>query len=205
MNSLQLQVVHPAFRLLHNSCRLLHLTAALLLLVHALSHASASTVHPIYVWCQLIVAADIMLLVFAGRQVLSEYPKVNLFFRCVEFLFFLGIALSAIFSENWISAILHFFVAGFYVFLFQCERKLRTDEIVGIYHTGISIAALPASKFFKWAEINRLQASYDTICIHTSYKGSYTFSLTRNLDFAELVQIHEFCKHYLGQEIVSSR
>ena len=205
MNSLQLQVVHPVFRLLNNSCRLLHLTAASLLLIHALSHAAGSSAHAVYVWCQVIVAADIILLVFAGRQVLSEYPKVNLFFRGVEFLFFLGIALSAMFTENWLSAVMHFLLASFYVFLFHCEKKLRTDEIVGIYHTGISVAALPSSLFFKWSEIDRLEATYDAICIHTSHKGSFTFPLVRNLDFGELGQIHEFCRHYLGQDVYQPR
>ena len=92
----------------------------------------------------------------------------------------------------------HLLLGIAYVYLFYCERTANREERVGIHHTGISIPAFPESKFFLWAQISSLEATYSTITIHTSLGKSYHFELQRNLQFEELDQIHEFCRHYLG-------
>jgi hypothetical protein len=198
MNGISFNVVHPAFQNLKRSGRLLHLTAGGLILAHAVSHFNQPDASPIYFWCQFILALDIFILVFAGRQVLSALPKVSLFFRFVEFLFFLGIAVFVFFERKWMMGGLHLALSIIYIYLFYCEKNIINGEYVAIHHTGITIPSLPESKFFIWSNISNIKANYDSITIETSLARTYHFNLKENLRFEELDQIHEFCRHYLG-------
>jgi len=198
MNSISFTVVHPAFQNLKRSSRLLHLTAGGLILTHAFSHFNQADVNPVYFWCQFILAVDIFILVFAGRYVLASLPKVNLFFRFVEFLFFLGISLLLFFEKKWMMGSIHLGVSIIYIYLFYCEINMVHGEYVAIHHTGITIPALPESKFYIWSNISAIHAHYDSITIETSLNKTYHFELTENLQFEELDQIHEICRHYLG-------
>lgn len=198
MNSISFPVVHPAFQSLKRSGRLLHLTAGGLILAHAISHFRQPDASPVYFWCQFILAVDIFILVFAGRQILATLPKVNLFFRFIEFLFFLGIAVFVFFEGKWLTGSLHLALSLFYVYLFYCEKTVVNGEYVAIHHTGITVPALPESKFFIWSNISSIRATYDSIAIETSFSKTYQFNLKENLQFEELDQIHEFCRHYLG-------
>lgn len=202
MNSLSLPIVHPAFENLKRSGRVLHLAAGILILVHAISHFNQPHSSPIYLGCLLLIAVDIFILVVAGKNLLITLPRVNLFFRFVEFLFFLGIGVTLLFDKSWIAGSIHVLLSGVYIYLFHCERRVLTDEYVAIHHTGITIPALPEQQFFIWSNINRIDARYDCITIDTSLNKSYHFNLRRNLAFEELDQIHEFCRHYLGSQPV---
>ncbi|AXY74446.1 hypothetical protein D3H65_10860 [Paraflavitalea soli] len=198
MNSLSLPVVHPSFQKLKHAGRLLHLTAGGLILVHAISHFNQPQSSPIYLGCLLLMALDIFILVLAGKNILTDMPKVNLFFRLVEILFFLGIGITLLVEKQWAMGILHLALSVVYSYLFYCEKKLNSEEYVAIHHTGISVPSLPESKFFLWSHINGVDARYDCIIINTSSNKSYEFDLRENLAFEELDQIHEFCRHYLG-------
>ena len=198
MNSISFSIVHPAFQNLKRSGRLLHLTAGGLILAHAISHFNKPDTSPLYFWCQFIIALDIFVLVFAGRHLLATIPKVNLFFRFIEFLFFLGIAILLFFETKWIMGSLHLALSIIYIYLFYCEKNCVSGEYVAIHHTGITIPALPESKFYIWSEISSINAHYDSITIETSLNKTYHFQLRENLQFEELDQIHEFCRHYLG-------
>ncbi len=198
MNGISLPVVHPAFEKLKNSGRLLHLAAGGLILAHAVSHFNQPQSSPLYIGCLLLIAVDIFILVFAGRNILITLPRINLFFRLIEFLFFLGIGITMLFSKSWWVGSVHILLSAAYCYLFYCEKKMLTDEYLAIHHTGISIPALPEHKFFIWSNINGIDAHYDHITISTSHQKSYHFSLRKNLAFEELDQIHEFCRHYLG-------
>ncbi len=199
MNSLSLPIVHPAFQSLQKSGRLLHLVAASLILIHGIGHILQPGSSMIYFGCLLLIAIDIFILVFAGRNILQDMPKVNLFFRFVEFVFFLGIALDLFNKHNWINGSVHLGLCLAYIYLFYCEKKLEKEEIVAIHHTGISIPNLPESKFLIWSSISHIEAHYDCITIDTSHHKTYHFNLRKNLQFEELDQIHEFCRHYLQQ------
>ena len=201
MNSISFTVVHPAFQNLKRSGRLLHLTAGGLILAHAISHFQQPDSSAIYFWCQFIVALDIFILVFAGRQLLVTMPKINLFFRFIEFIFFLGIAVLLFFEKKWLMASFHVLLSTIYIYLFYCEKNTIHGEYVGIHHTGITIPALPESKFYIWSNISKIEARYDSITIETSLDKTYQFQLQHNLQFEELDQIHEFCRHYLGATI----
>lgn len=199
MNSLALPIVHPAFQNLRRSGRLLHLTAAGLILAHAISHFINNDSASVYFWCQVLVAADIIILVFAGRQFLDDMPKVNLFFRIIEVLFFAGIAATVAMKGNWWSAGMHLFLAAFFFYLFYCEKRAVRNEYIGIHHTGVNIPLLAEDRFLAWSHIRDIEARYDCIRINTSFDKSYQFDLRKNLEFEELEQIHEFCRHYLGE------
>jgi hypothetical protein len=199
MNSLALPVVHPAFQKLKRSGRLLHLAAGALILVHAISHIREPHSNPLYLGCLFLIAVDIFILVFASKNLVVEMPRVNLFFRLVEIVFFLGIGITMYVSARWITGSIHLVLGIAYIYLFYCEKRLHKEEFVAIFHSGVSVPALPESKFFIWTNIEHIDARYDSITIDTSLNRSYTFDLRQNLAFEELDQIHEFCRHYLGK------
>jgi hypothetical protein len=200
MNSLALPVVHPAFQKLKRAGRFLHLAAGGLILVHALSHFNQPHSSPVYLGCLLFMAVDIIILVMAGKNIAADLPVVNLFFRLVEVVFFLGIGIKCAMSGEWVTGAGHILLGAAYVYLFWCEKKLLTEEFVALHHTGITIPALPESHFIIWSNINRIEAQYDSITIAASDDKSYHFDLQKNLQFEELDQIHEFCRHYLKTE-----
>jgi hypothetical protein len=200
MNSLSLPVVHPAFEKLKGSGNWLHLIAALLILMHAVSHIHQQELSPVYFWCQLLIALDIMILVFAGKNFLAQMPKINLFFRMVEVVFFSGIGIIMLIAHKPVSGIFHICLGITYIGLFYCERNAVNKEILSFYHTGIDIPEIPSNKFFLWSEINSVEAHYDCIHIETSSRKKIDLNLRKNLGFEELEQIHEFCRYYLKSD-----
>lgn len=199
MNSLSLPIVHPGFQNLKRSGKLLHLTAAALILIHGFTHVIQPGGSYIYFGCLFLIAVDILVLVFAGKNILEDMPRVNLFFRLVEFIFFLAIGAGLLLKLNWVNGSVHVLISAIYFYLFYCEKKLLNTEFVAIHHTGVTIPALPESKFFIWSNISHIEANYDHIRIDTSLNKTYEFNLRQNLQFEELDQIHEFCRHYLQQ------
>lgn len=197
MNGINLPVIHPAFQNLRKNRRFLHFIAALIILVHAISHISRPGSNNIYSICLLLIALDIFLLVFVNNHALNSVPKLNLFFRVIECLFFLGISVEMFSSMQWFIATLHLLIGAVYLCLFYCERNLEKNEIVGIYHSGLIVPALSGNKFLLWSNVTNIEANYSKICINTPEK-SLEFNLKTNLQFGELDQIHEFCRHYLG-------
>jgi hypothetical protein len=198
MNSLALPVVHPAFQKLKRSGRFLHLTAGGLIMVHAISHVSQPHSSPVYIGCLLFMAVDIFILVMAGKNIAADMPIVNLFFRLIEVVFFLGICITLLLESHWVMGTIHGLIGLAYSYLFWCEKKALYNEQVAIHHTGISLPALPDNRFLIWTQIDRIEAQYDSITINTSEPQSYHFDLRKNLQFEELDQIHELCRHYLG-------
>jgi hypothetical protein len=199
MNSLALPVVHPAFQKLKRSGPLLHLTAGALILIHGISHIGEPHSSPVYLGCLFLIAVDIFILVLAVKNLVVEMPRVNLFFRLVEIIFFVGIGVTMFVQRHWTTGASHIVLSIAYLYLYYCEKRLHKEEFVAIFHSGVSVPALPGSKFFIWTHIEDIDARYDSITINTSLNKSYTFDLRQNLAFEELDQIHEFCRHYLGK------
>jgi hypothetical protein len=199
MNSLALPVVHPAFQKLKRAGRFLHLAAGGLILVHALSHINQPHSSPVYLGCLVFMAVDIIILVVAGKNIAADMPLVNLFFRLVEIIFFLGIGIHSCLAGDFITGSGHILLTLAYVYLFWCEKKMLTEEFVALHHTGITIPGLPESRFLIWSNIDHIEAQYDSITIAASGQKNYHFNLQKNLQFEELDQIHEFCRHYLKQ------
>jgi len=199
MNSLSLPVVHPAFQKLKRAGRFLHLAAGGLILVHALSHFNQPQSSPVYLGCLVFMAIDIFILVMAGNNIAADMPLVNLFFRLVEIVFLLGIGITACLHHEWLTGGGHLLMGMAYGYLFWCEKQMLSTEFVALHHTGVTIPALPDSHFLIWSNIDRIEAQYDSITIAASGDKSYHFDLRENLQFEELDQIHEFCRHYLKQ------
>lgn len=199
MDSISLPVVHPAFERLKRSGSWLHVVAGLLILTHAISHFRSEESPTLYFWCQLMISLDIFLLVLAGRDILRQLPRVNLFFRVVEIIFFLGIGTLMLVQGNLITGIVHLSLSAAYSYLFYCEKSFRSEELLSFHHTGVTIPGLPESRFLLWTHINDVETSYDSIHISTSEEKDLRFDLRQNLEFAELEQIHQFCRHYLGK------
>lgn len=198
MNQIPLPVVHPGFQHLRRNGKLLHAMAALLILFHALQHFREPNNSLLYSGCLVLIAIDILILVFTLRNLVYEWPRINLFFRLLECLFFLGIGTQALIDHLYYTGIIHFLFMGAYLWLFYCEIQSRHAEQLILFHTGIEIPALPENHFISWSAIARLTPTYHSIEIVTNSQQHYRFELTRNLQFEELDQIHEFRRHYLG-------
>jgi hypothetical protein len=199
MDSISLPVVSPTFERLKRHGVWLHTLAGILILAHAISHFRSESTHTLYFWCLLIISLDIFLLVLAGRDLLRQLPRVNLFFRLVEIIFFFGIGVLMIIEGNELTGIVHFLLAIGYGYLFYCENALRQTEKLSFHHTGITIPGLPEDRFLYWTHINNVNATYDTIDISTAEQQDLRFDLRVNLRFDELEHIQAFCRHYLGQ------
>jgi hypothetical protein len=200
MDSISLPVVAPAFERLKRNGVLLHSLAGVLLLAHAISHFRGETTHTLYFWCLLIISLDIFLLVIAGRDLLQQAPRVNLFFRFIEMVFFFGIGVLMIVEGYEITGIVHLLLCIGYSYLFYCERALRRTETLSFHHTGITVPGLPESRFLYWTHVNHVRAAYDHIDITTSDAQDLEFALRVNLDYDQLEHIKAFCRHYLGEE-----
>ncbi len=190
-----LPVIHPGFEKMKRSVSLWHIFAGLLILTHALSHAHSQESRPVYFWCQLIISLDIFILVFAGRDMLTQMPQVNLFFRFVEIVFFLGIGLIMLGAGQMAAGLTHIGLSIAYCYLFYCERTLRDPVLLSFHHIGVSIPGVPERRFLSWTHINAVDVHYDSIRISTSLDKDYQFEWRKNLEFGELEQIHEFCRH----------
>lgn len=199
MDAISFPVVTPKYQRLKSNGARLHLLAGALILAHAISHFRGETRHTLYFWCQLIISIDIFLLVLVGREILQQTPRINLFFRIVEIVFFLGIGVLMLTQEHLVTGTFHLFLAISYSYLYYCERSLRSEETLSIHHTGITIPDIPESHFLFWTHINDIIASYDAIDIRTSDKKDLHFPLQRNLRFEDLERIQAFCRFYLGK------
>jgi hypothetical protein len=198
MDTISLPVVAPKFQRLETNGAWLHLLAGALILAHALSHFRGET-HTLYFWCQLIISLDIFLLVVVGREILKQAPRINLFFRLVEIIFFLGIGILMLTQRNPVTGIFHLLLSIAYSYLYYCERSLRSEETLSIHHTGVTIPDLPESRFLYWTHINDITATNDSIDINTSDKIDLSFRFRHHLRFEELERIRDFCRFYLGK------
>src|SRR5579872_2491084 len=115
-----------------------------------------------------------------------QAPKLNLFFRSVEIIFFLGIGCLMIPEGHILTGIFHVLLSIAYGYLFYCELSFRTDETLSIHHSGVSIPDLPEPRFLHWTHINEIEATYDTIDITTAGEQSLHFRLRHNLEFEEM-------------------
>jgi len=197
MNGLAISIVHPAFENLKRMGRFFHSIAGLLVLVNAIHQLQQPVLNHLYFWCQLFVGLDILVVVFTNRQLAVELPTMNMVFRFIECIIFLGAAALLFTEANYIMATVLLLVSAAYGWLLYCEKTIGDEELVKFNHIGITISGLPSSEFFIWSRINHIDVRYDEITINTSDNRKYQFPLRQNLQFEELDQIHEFCRHYL--------
>jgi hypothetical protein len=197
MNGLAISIVHPAYENLKKMGRFLHFIAGLLILLNAIHQLQQPVLNHLYFWCQLIIGLDILVVVFTNRNLVQELPKMNMVFRFIECIIFLGAAGILLSEDNWLMGAVLVLISGAYGYLLYCEKQISTLEMVKFNHIGITISNLPQSEFFLWSRINNIDIRYDSVSILTSDNKQYYFPLRQNLQFDELDQIHEFCRHYL--------
>lgn len=192
-----LPVVHPAFELLKRSARVLHFIAASVILVNAIHILQAHDGNKVLCYTQMIIAADIFLLVFFGGVVLIEAPRLNLIFRLIETLTLFGIAVTLYGDGHFWFALLHGVASVGYLFLFYREWRVIRSEAVDIKATGISFPNFVKDAEIGWNEIKNIVPQYHSILIETLRNQKIEFDLRHNLKIDELQQIDDFCKKHL--------
>lgn len=198
MNSLTIPISDPAFENLKKSGSLLHFLAALLILINAFTHLREPGGSAIFFWTQLIVAADIFILVIAGRQILLESPRFNLFFRAVESLFFMGVGIHMLVKGYWVNSAIQFIIASGYFYILYCEYLSRVHQSVGFHHLGITVPNFPGNQLIHWVHISHVEYRDHEIRISTSFGKQYCLMLREKLGWNEEAELKEFCHHYLG-------
>ena len=196
-NQYSIPVVHPAFELLKRSARILHFLAASVIVINAVHLLQAHNENKVLCYTQLVIAADIFLLVFFGGVLLIEAPRLNLIFRLIESLTLMGIAFTLMNDgHNWFG-FMHLIVAAGYLFLFHREWRVIRSEAVDIKATGITVPNFVKDAEIGWHEIKTIIPQYHSIIIETLRHKKIEFSLLQNLKIDELEQIDEFCRKHL--------
>ena len=196
-NQYSIPVVHPAFELLKRSARILHFLAASVIVINAMHLLQAHNENKVLCYTQLVIAADIFLLVFFGGVLLIEAPRLNLIFRLIESLTLMGIAFTLMNDgHNWFG-FMHLIVAAGYLFLFHREWRVIRSEAVDIRATGITVPNFVKDAEIGWHEIKTIIPKYHSIIIETLRHKKIEFNLRQNLKIDELEQIDEFCRKHL--------
>ena len=197
MNAIAIPIIHPTFENLKKKGRFLHFVAGLLILLNAVHELQVPRTNQLYFWCQLFIGADILIMVFTSRNLVQDLPAINTIFRLIECILFSVAAGILLFESNYVMGVVLLGISAAYGYLLYCERRVISAEMVSFHHTGIGIAGIPNSLFFKWSQINQVNARYDSIVIETAEGRTFQYHFRKNLQFEELDQIHEFCRHYL--------
>jgi len=197
-NQYSLPVVHPAFELLKRSARILHFIAASVILANALFELQANDGNNLLAYTQLVIAADIYLLIFLGGPILILAPRLNLVFRFIEVLTLLGIGATLVGDGYPWLALAHVFMGAGYGFLFYREWRVMHSEVVDIKPTGITLPNFVKDAELGWNEIRTIIPKYHSIIIETFRNKRISFQLRGNLRIEELEQIDDFCKKHLG-------
>jgi len=200
MDTLLLPIIHPRFERMKQSSLMLHLTAALLIVLHALSHKEPKGPSVVLDLCQYILALDISILALAGRGILTQMPFVNIIFRTIELIFFLGIAVSMCLTGKWLGGCFHLCLTAAYGILLYYERNLYQQRELMFNDAGVLIPDIPENRFLSWSEICYIETHYHAIHIEPVFCNQYDFEFRKNLSFGQLEQIHEFCGYYLKSD-----
>jgi hypothetical protein len=192
-----LQIVHPAFELLKRSARVLHFIAASIIVINALHLLQAHNASSILCYTQIVIAADVYMLVFFGGVLLIEAPRLNLIFRLIETLTIFGIAITLISDGHSWFGLVHLLVSAGYFFLFYREWRVLRSEAVDIKQTGISVPNFVMDAEIGWHEIKSIIPKYHSIIIETLRDKKIEFNLRENLKIDELGQIDEFCRKHM--------
>lgn len=197
-NQYSIPVVHPAFELLKRSARILHFIAASIILVNAVFELQSHNISNILCYMQMIIAADIYLLVFLGGSLPVVAPKLNLIFRFMEALALMGTGAMLMANGHGWYGFSHLLVSTGYFFLFYREWRVIHSEAVDIKPTGITLPNFVKDAEIGWNEIRSIIPRYHNIIIETFRNKKILFQFRNNLKIEELQQIDEFCQKHLS-------
>jgi hypothetical protein len=201
LSPIAVDIINPRIQSLREAGRPLHLLAAILIFANAFLYFQLPGSSKIYFWSQLIVAADILILFFAGKDLLRESPGFNLFFRLAECIVFLTFAALLLSDSQWMAGIMQASIALLYGYIFYCEKKSFAAERISIQHLGINLPGIFSDRFIPWIEINHIEADHAEFIIYLSTGNKqFHFKLTHHLKLEELEIIQSYCRHYLPQK-----
>jgi hypothetical protein len=192
-----LPIIHPAFELLKRSARVLHFIAASVILIDALHLLQAHNGNKVLCYAQMVIAADIFILVFFAGVLLIEAPKLNLIFRLIESLTIFGISVTLMGDGHNGLGFVHLIVSFGYLFLFYREWRVLRSEAVAITQTGITVPNFVKDAEISWNEVKNIIPKYHSIIIETLRHKKIEFDLRTNLKIDELEQIDDFCRKHL--------
>jgi hypothetical protein len=193
MAKYSLSIIHPSFESLKNLSKLLHFMAAAFIALNAVHQLSAHEGNKIICGTQLVIAADIFILVFFGTGMLATLPKVSVLFRLIESLTFMGISLTLVSEAHPYSGALHGAFSFLYFFICCREWRICISEAIEIKSTGITIPSFITNAEISWLYIKKVVAGYNSIIIETARNKKVQFKLRKNLKIEELEQINDFC------------
>jgi len=192
-----LPVIHPPFELLKRSAPILHFIAASVILINGLHHFNIRHASKIICYCQLLIAADVyLLLFFVAIGVLRDATQVNCTFRFIEMMTLMGIGLLLISDGHTFLGTVHFLLFPGYALIFFREYRILHLEAVDISRTGITIPNFVADAEISWQDIKMVIPKYHCILIETFRHKKILFQLRTNLKIEELQQIDEFCRQH---------
>jgi hypothetical protein len=189
-----LSIIHPSFELLKNASRFMHFMAAAFIALNAVHQLSAHEGSKIICYTQLIIAIDILILVFFGAGILPAQPKVNALFRLIEGLTFFGICLTLTSEDHPWLGFFHAILAGIYLFTCYREWRISISEAIEIKPGGITVPNFIANANISWLHIKKVVAGFNSIVIETVRDEKVQFELRNNLKIEELEQINDFCR-----------
>lgn len=189
-----LSIVHPSFELLKNAGRLLHFVAAAFIALNAVHQLSAHEGSSLICYTQLIIAIDILILVFFGAGTLSAAPKVGVLFRLIEAFTFSGVWLTLTSEGHPWLGIVHALLAAVYFFICYREWRISISEAIEIKSNGITVPHFIANAEIRWLHIKKVVAGFNSIIIETVRDEKVQFTLRNNLKIEELEQINDFCR-----------
>ncbi len=199
MNGLAISIIHPSFENLKNKGRFFHGMAGIVIGLNAFHQFRQPQVNLPYFWCQLVISLDILAVVICNREFAHDFPRLNSVFRLIEILVFTAAACIFLrWGNRFMFGFLALAVCG-YSYLLYCEQRIHHEELIRINPSGISISGFPQHEFFLWSSINNIHIHSGSISIRTADGRNLHFPLRGNLQFEELDQIHEFCRHYLKE------
>lgn len=188
-----LAIIHPSFELLKNLCRLLHLIAAICIAINALHQLAAHEGGTIICYTQLVIAADILILVFFGGGIFIAAPKMAVLFRVIEAFTFMGIFLALISDGHPLFGVINFLLSIAYGFIGYREWRIANAEMVELLPDGIRFPNFLSDANINWLHIKKVVANYNSILIETVQDKKMKFELRKNLKIEELQQINDFC------------
>lgn len=194
-----LPVIHPPFELLKRSSGMLHFIAASVILINGIHHFQIHHPLKIVCYCQLLLAADIYLVVFFGAGFLADTPGLNCIFRLIEVLTMLGTGILLIGDQHAGLGWVHFLLSAGYGFVLYREYRIIHSEAVDIKPTGITIPNFLTDAEISWQDIKSVMPGYQSIFIETLRNRKIHFQLRTNLKIEELQQIDDFCRRHQQQ------
>ena len=177
---------------------MLHFIGASIILINGLHLLQEHESTKLLCYLQMIIAAEIYLVLFLGRTLLIDSPQLNVFFRIIESLTLMGIGFTLISYGHVLPGWVHLFVSAGYFFLFYREWRIMRSESINIRQTGITIPNFIKDEEIGWPEIKSIIPKYHSIIIETFRNKRIQFQLRRNLKIEELQQIDEFCRQHLA-------